>query len=231
MNCREFLDILHLHLDGAALPADSALEMHVRDCPACHARLTATRRLTDSFRLLRSSAPPPDLAPRISTAALRDIRRRRLVRRGALAGALAAGVLIALGGRLFLIADKPSNPAREVVKSTPAAPPATKSGSGLNPGPRPLRNAVEEAGQAVASLTSRTADEAVGQTRSFLPTVTGRSLENLEIQPPDPSAIPLRVAGQNFTAGLDPVANSARRAVDLFLHDIQPGGGQARGGL
>jgi hypothetical protein len=42
-------------------------------------------------------------------------------------------------------------------------------------------------------------------------------------QPLKPSAEPYREAGAELSAGLDPVANSARRAVGLFLRDL-PGG-------
>jgi hypothetical protein len=71
----------------------------------------------------------------------------------------------------------------------------------------------------------------MGQTRFLLPIVPGRSIAKMEMPPADTPARPLREAGENFTAGLGPVASSARRAVDLFLRDIPPIGGQGRGGL
>jgi hypothetical protein len=118
--------------------------------------------------------------------------------------------------------------ATNVPESARAPSPALHNAEAAVP---PLRNAVAEAGEAVASLTSRTADEAVGQTRLLLPFKPGQSLADLDLAPPEAPAKPLREAGENFTAGLGPVASSARRAVDLFLRDIPPVGAQGRRGL
>ena len=93
------------------------------------------------------------------------------------------------------------------------------------PGPPPttLRDSMTEAGSAVASLTSRTADETLAKTQGLLPVVTDPSLNALDLGPPlDPQARSLREAGEGVTAGLEPVADSARRAVGLFFRELPP---------
>ena len=74
----------------------------------------------------------------------------------------------------------------------------------------------------MTSLTRRTADETVGQSRLLLPEVipvppltTSEPMQPV-IEPPTES---LRQAGQGMTAALDPVTSSARRAFSLFLRD------------
>jgi hypothetical protein len=161
------------------------------------------------------------------TAVRRDARRRTLLRRGAFAAAaLAASLLLVVGLRLSQRPDSPTAPGPDVVARPAPVPPPTA------PAPPALRDTVAEAGEAVASLTTRTADEAVDQTRLLLPIVKGPSLADLVVVPPsDAPARPLREAGEGVSAGLGPVASSARRAVDLFLRDLPPVGGQGRGGL
>ena len=93
----------------------------------------------------------------------------------------------------------------------------------------PRRRATStSAGEAVASLTTRTADQTVDQTRILFPIVPSTSLADLDLVPPEAPAKPLREAGENLTAALSPVAASARRAVDLFLRDVPPVNNPAR---
>jgi anti-sigma factor RsiW len=231
MNCREFHDLLQQSLDGVVAPEDKGAELHLHDCPACAARHRAARRLNDSLRRLVPPALPAYFTAKATSAGLRAIRYRRFVRRATFAGALAAGVLLAFTLRFYFRTDAPAVPEREIARK-PIETPAPASVP-VEPGKTspPLRNTVAEASEAVATLTSRTAGEAMGQTRLLLPIVTGPSLNDLTLSAPDASAGPLRDAGQNISAGLGPVATSARRAVDLFIRDIPPVGGPVRDGL
>jgi hypothetical protein len=231
MNCRESLDILQQHLDGIRPPSAESLAAHLRECPSCAGLHAAGRRLRDGLQLLKSPTPPTGLAPRISAAALRSVRRRRLARRGAYALALAAAVLAAVGIRFSFGPTPSAVPDHEIAKVMAPSKLEVLQPPPANPTPPPLSNTVAEVGEAVASLTSRTADEAVGQTRLLLPIVSGSSLASLDFPPPEAPARPLRQAGENLTAGLDPVADSARRAVDLFLRDLPPVRGRDRRGL
>jgi hypothetical protein len=231
MNCREFVDVLQDHLDGIPLPSSQVLMAHLRECPACAELHVASRRLLRGLRLSTPPAPPAELAPAIAAAALREFRRRRLLRRSAFAIATAAAVLIVLGLRFAIQPGHKPSPVSEMAKGTHPSPAIAAAGRRQEHTSPPLLSAVEEVGEAVASLTTRTADEAMGGTRLLLPAVPGSSLGKLDFPATDAPTRPLREAGKNLTASLDPVANSARRAVDLFLRDLPPVRGPDRGGL
>jgi hypothetical protein len=229
MNCREFLDLLQWRLDGEVLGPGPESEEHLRVCPSCAERHEAARRLWEALRLMTPTVPPPGLGPRVALLAVRRIRRQRLARRATIAVALAAGILLAAAVRFFAAPNRLAVENLELAKRsapTTVGPPSPKPES-ASPA---LRDAVAEAGEAVARLTSRTADEAVGQTRLFLPVVPGPSLGDLELPSPGVPARPLRQAGENVTAGLQPVADSARRAIELFIRDLPPVGSDGRGG-
>jgi hypothetical protein len=235
MNCRACQAWLQRCLDGEAGGYSAAVERHLRYCPECIALEAAARRLDEGLRLLAPPAPPPGLAGAVAGAVLRDFRARRARRArrwAAAATALAAALLLSLGLRA-VTSTRPNtdSPAPPVARSGPEAPPSAAP-------PRdearavPLRDAVNKAGSAVASLTSRTADEAAGHTRLLLPAVAPPPLPDLALAGPlEPAVGPLREAGQGVSAGLEPVATSARRAVDLFLRDLPPIDGEARPGL
>lgn len=227
MNCAEFLDRLQQQLDGVPVPPEPALTAHLRDCATCAARQAAVRRLTAVLPLLSPVVPATDLTRQITFAALRDLRRRRLARRSGFAMALAAGFLLVVCARIYLAPNGTPRPDGELAAHSLPAPVAEPT---AEPAPPPLRSTVAEAQQAVASLTTRTADEAMGQTRLLLPIVPTTSLADLDLVPRETPGRPLREASQNLTAGPELVATSARRAVDLFFRDISPGVGQSRGG-
>jgi hypothetical protein len=86
-----------------------------------------------------------------------------------------------------------------------------------------LRDSVAQAGSAMASLTSRTADETMAKTKALLPAVVDPSFSTLDSQPlTGTPARSLRDTGESVTAGLEPVADSARRAVSLFFRELPP---------
>jgi hypothetical protein len=73
-------------------------------------------------------------------------------------------------------------------------------------------------------LSRKARDETVEQTMLLWPVAsTPLSFEGLDLQAPlDPPSQSLREAGQNVSSGLEPVANSARRAMNLFWRDLPP---------
>jgi hypothetical protein len=214
MNCLDCQELLQARLDG--VPPDDrddpgASEHHLAVCAECRGWYAAAQRLEDGLRLARPPAAPDDLADRIVAGVLAD--RRRRTRRWAWArgaAALAASLLV-----VFLLG--------------PNGPMAVRNPT---PGPRPgpaapsesasLRESVVEAGSAVVSLTTRTADKTVGQGRLLLPVVVAKVPENPMPSPMDPPVRSLRDAGQGLSAGLQPVTSSARRAFDLFLREMPP---------
>lgn len=85
-----------------------------------------------------------------------------------------------------------------------------------------LRESAAELGEVFANLTSHTADETVGQTRDWVSNVPRPGLPRVELTSMNASPFPLREAGQGVSEGLEPVTNSARRAVGLFLRELPP---------
>ena len=226
MNCHAYQSLLQQRLDGTPVESPEALQ-HVRTCADCRALEAATRRLEDGLRRLASPLPPPDLARRIADRVLSDRRRiqRRARRRLAATLALAACLLVALALRLdWRTARDVRDTDRSEVKVTKALPEPPK-----RPAAPTLRESVAEAGGAVASLTNQTADEAVASTRWLVPRVPTPQLPEVKLSSIEPPTAPLREAGEGVSAGLEPVTNSARRAVDLFLRELPPMDGGQKG--
>jgi Putative zinc-finger len=214
MNCPECQDLLQDRLDGAP-PGDPAeVDRHLASCPECRAWYAAARRLEEGLRFLGPAAPPADLADRITGRVLAE-RRSRLAWRGRLrtAVALAAGVLL----MLIMGRSRPPDP-----PPAPNPPPVAVAPAEPDRPPESLRDSMAEAGSAVVDLTRRTADETVGQGRLLLPVVVAQAerSDGGRPGPMDPPLRSLRTAGQGVSSGLEPIADSARRAVDLFFHDI-----------
>jgi anti-sigma factor RsiW len=221
MSCRGCHERIQAHLDDPARAAegDAELEQHVRACPACAALYRAARRLNDGLRLLASPLPPPDLAERIIFAVQADRARRRRLRFVAAAAVLAAGLLVALGLRMFRPTSPtppPSAPGQNLVqKGQKPAPPI--------PAPRTPEPDVK-IGDAVADATRREANETVRATQEVLPAVVAPVLNDLDLSTALGPAQPLREAGSGVSTGLEPITNSARRAVDMFLRELPPVG-------
>jgi hypothetical protein len=208
MNCPDCRDRLQQWLDartpGAAPPTL---------CPACAEWSVAAGRLDHGLRLLAAPAPPSQLASRI-VAEVRA-RRRRRVRLTFAAGIVAAAAMVLVAVWFSFPARKPATPmgVPSVVAKAREPEPSVPS---VN-----LRDSVAQAGSAMASLTSRTADEAVAKTKALLPVVVDPSPAKLD-SPPAAPARSLRDTGESVTAGLEPVADSARRAVSLFFRELPP---------
>jgi hypothetical protein len=225
MNCRAYHDLLQRRLDGLLIESPELTE-HVRSCLDCRALEAATRRLQDGLRLLTLPLPPSGFAARITERVFLDRRRarRRTRRRWAVTLALTACLFVALALRLDWRGGQPGShnsgpkPVEDVVQKekTPAE-------------MQTLRQSFTEAGEAVASLTSQTADETVGQTRWLVPKVSRPSLLPVDLTAIQPPTRPLRQAGAGVSTGLEPVTNSARRAVSLFLRELPPIGGERNG--
>jgi hypothetical protein len=223
MNCPASHDLLQQRLDGTPLESPEWLD-HLRDCADCRALETATRRLQEGLRLRAAPLPPPDLAGRIVDRVLLDRRRarQRARRRWAVTLALAAGLFIAVALRLDWNG-------RQTDADTEKQGPVVK-----HPAPQPktaptLRESMTEASEAVAALTSQTADETVGPTRWLVPNVSPPELPQVDLESIEPPTRPLREASEGVTTGLEPVASSARRAVGLFLRELPPMDGGQKG--
>jgi len=218
MNCPDCRDRLQQWLDARGRDPGASSEPPPL-CPACAEWAAAARRLDHGLRLLTPPAPPPLLAGRIvaQVAAERRFRRYRVL---FAAGAVAAAATLLLAvWHAQVAAPRPSHgPDARPVAKAPDAPP-------VEPAPADrvtIQDSVTAAGSAVASLTTRTAGETVEKTKVLLPVVPDPSLSKLDLPPAlEPPTRSLREAGEGVSA-LEPVADSARRAVGLFVRDLSP---------
>jgi hypothetical protein len=224
MNCVDCQDLLQRHLDGLDLGDQGDLELHLVSCPACRIWHDAAGRLQQGLGQLTPELPPVGLAARIGARLLDEhAARRRWRRRVVLVSAAAALLAVVLSARLFWFPlapiDLPLNPSGPVVRqdgtNKPSNPPIVDRVT--------VRDSVSEVGSVMASAAARTADATVEQSRIFLPLVASAQIPSLQLPPTvEAPTLPLREAGQGMSDGLAPVADSARRAFDLFLRDLPP---------
>jgi hypothetical protein len=192
---------------------------HVQTCAECRELHTASQRLAQGVRLLVPPVPRAGLAERIVARCLTEHRRARRLRQAFVATALAASLLLTcwLAYSRFGLVSSPDRTTAMVRHEDTSLP---------EPAPSLQRSALE-AGEAVATLTRRTTNETVGQTRLLLPAVLPEPLladtspVQKALQPPAQS---LREAQRVMSEGLEPVTTSARRAISLFLREVPPSG-------
>lgn len=213
MNCLESRELFQRRLDGSPLKEGHlALDRHLADCRDCRELHVASQILLDNLQNWSAPRPPEGLANRIRRAA--DVQRRQLqqTRFVVTVGSVAASLLFV--SMVTYLWNRPQPDALVVhIDTLPTSRPAS------------LQQSVQDAGLAVVALTRRTADETVGQSRLLLPAMfpesplTETPIAQISLQASTQSLIE---AKDGMSAGLEPVANSARRALDLFLREIPP---------
>jgi predicted anti-sigma-YlaC factor YlaD len=213
VNCSEFQHLIQRRLDGDFNLGSAGLDAHLASCASCRRLDAAAHRLEAALGLVTAAAPPSGLASRLVTRVLAERRARMRYRRGLLAGAAAAGIVLVALSSYSRLGGPASKPAPiQTANARPHAQPRTTVS---------LQASVREVGTALAALVGRTADEAVEQSRALLPTgLPGQAVFDADSLALDPPVRSLREAGQGLSAGLEPVTSSARRAVDLFLREM-----------
>lgn len=218
MNCSEYQDWIQHRLDGDRNASEAGVQ-HRLSCARCAGLDEAVSRLERGLRLTPAPLPPPRLAESITHQVLWEQRaagrRRAIVYAAALAACLLLGIYI--GGR---------NAGNGPVLTPPdSGNPVAVTPPPVEPEKPKVNERVGEAGTALASLFTRTADEAVGQGKLLLPANPMSPMTpDVTALPPalEPPAQSLKDAGQSVSSGLEPVTSSARRAVTLFFRDMPP---------
>jgi hypothetical protein len=227
MNCLECQELIQQRLDDETVAVDAVdLEHHLTLCQDCRELHAAAQRLSEGLRLLFRPSPPEDLGERICGRVWVARRRRQRLRYVLAAGTLAAGLLLTVFAAYFYPRPEPhlGRQNRLVQGGQPRpieAPPS-------------IEGSFKEGSWAVVNLTRRLADETMGQTRVLLPdTLPDALVGDTELVQDvlEPPAQSLREVRHGVVAGLEPVATSARRAVDLFLRQIPPLVSEGKRGL
>lgn len=213
--CSAFRRAARQSLDGPGV-AEVPDPAHAAACLDCRRYAAAVRVLASGLvELGRGPTPVPTagFADRVVRAALRE-RRVRTLRRPGAGLAMAAGVLVAVA----LLRPRGGNDPAPVA---PSAPDFAQAPIPITPEPVRVEEKLSEAGSALAALTRRTAGEAVGPTRDLFASFATPTFPTTVAVPPDaePVVEALAEIPQAAQAGVEPVTNSARRAVALFLRD------------
>ena len=209
--CAAFEAVVQAVLDRER-PTAALADEHTAECAACR-ELAASARLFLAADLRFVPDPPRDLTDRILAGAAWDTRvhRKRKLAVGVMAAALAASVLAA-GVYLTARVDADREPPPVAVEPTPTP---------VSEPPVRVADQLADAGSALAAITSRVTDQAVTPTRSLLPTPEMISIPTDVLPPmPEPVADSLAAMPEAAGAGLEPVAATTRRAVNLFFRDF-----------
>jgi hypothetical protein len=145
------------------------------------------------------------MSERICGQILKEYRVRQRRRRLIEVAALAACLVVAVG---FL---NWSRPAKVVENPNPL---------GAEVASPSLKESLQEAGAAVVSLTRRTADETLENTKLLLPAPDSAGKHRAEDPSFEGPVQSLRMVEEGVAAGIEPVALSARRAVNLFVREV-----------
>ena len=170
---------------------------HPKTCADCRRYASSARAIIGLADLPRPT-PTAGFSNRVVIAALRE-RRVRAYRRVGAGLAVAAGLIVAV------VLSRPK-PEPQYVQVQP---------------PERVEDRLADAGSALAALTRRTADDVIGPARSLVPTLDAPTFSAAGFVPSEaePAVEALAEIPQAAQAGFEPVTNSARRAVALFLRD------------
>lgn len=208
MTCRIGRELLQQQLDGET--SGETLESHLGACAECATQRVAIQRLLLGLTLLVPPEPPADLTGRLTGQLVRAARQRQGQRRQRFAGfvGLAAAVLlVALGTWNWWPTNGAPAPEPSGEPVSVVTPPA--------PATQPLRESLAKASNAVASLSDRAATDTMEHTSTLKPLLP-MPPEVGPLEPLAPPLEPLLEASEEVSRGLAPVADSAKRALNVF---------------
>ena len=181
---------------------------HRAACADCREELVLARSLV---RLPATVPVPAGLSDRIVRGAIAARRRRNLLRIAGVGAALAAGVLVVIWANR----PRPEVPTQDgpdlVVAPGPTPEPVAAAPQ------KPLGESVSEARDAIVLLTKRTATEPGERIGKLVPTLK-------PAEGPDTSdeLQPLADARTGAARSVEPIRESARRAVNFFMRTADP---------
>ena len=201
--CETGSEALQRFFDGEAAWDSSAAFAHRRTCIDCRDELALARHVVAVPNV--AAIVPSDLSHRLLKGAIADHRRRRFSRFAGAGFALAASIVA-----VVIVTYSPANVfgPKQTVEVVSAKPPAVN---------KPLGETVSEARDAVVALTLRTANETRDSSAWSL------ALPKRPAGPVIPDGLdPLADAQAGAARSVEPLASSARRAVNLFLRAADP---------
>jgi hypothetical protein len=192
-------------LDGEPGWDSPEAAVHRAACVDCREELALARSFASAAAAV---AVPGDLTGRLVKTTVSAHRRRQLTRYIGAGFILAASLLVAV-----FATDAPKQTITET-RSVALVPPPKQDETPT----RPLGESVSEARDAIVQLTRRAAAETRDTPAGFLPN------PNLTRDVPDPGEglEPLADARTGAARSVEPLRNSARRAVNLFLRAADP---------
>ena len=210
-DCLAFEQTVQSVLDGD-LAEDRLVDAHSLVCPRCQAQARSVEILLTA---LRQPARPksPTLNQRLVHSLMRESRRRR--RRPQLLRAyLVLGSVSAIVTSIWLLGrgteGNTTTLKQEIVQKAPA--PAPRSS---------VSDPVREAGETVARITGRVAEEGRQTSQALVASPVSTMLTPVEVGVRmDPATESLQHVPASAKAGFEPVTNTTRRAVNLFLRDV-----------
>jgi hypothetical protein len=231
MNCQDFQDRLQLFLDGASGADGAACERHAEDCPVCREWLNAAQALLVGLRSQPRPETPLRLTDHIVERIVRDRRESWRSRRRLWSAALAAGVGFLLCTGYLWIKDRrsplPEVPTAAADHLASALPTPTPDPPAVGSPRLSLDASVAEARSALGELVAKPAEDTLGPGRLLIPDkVDPLPVPSVQGWEQALAAAPQswREAGQGVSAGLEPMAHSARRAVQTWFDDLPPMG-------
>jgi hypothetical protein len=205
--CEAGQSALQRLLDGEPSWDSPKAAAHRAACTDCREELALARSMV---RLPASAVVPSGFADRTLRAAIQVRRRRRLLQVG-------AGTVLAASVLVIVVASRPRP------ESAPDQVPIVVVAPGPNPDvaatapQKPLGEAVSEARDAIVQLTRRSTSEPGERIGRLLPNPT---------LPEGPEAgddlQPLADARAGAARSVDPIRQSARPAMNLFLRAAEP---------
>jgi hypothetical protein len=205
MTCFECCEFIQRFLDGE--PAPGSFEAHLAACQSCREMHALAGTMLRGLSRMARPVPPNGFADILVRSVLRDRARRG--RRRWLMGAAAAAVVIATVGIIRFNRHEP-----ERIGEIAVRPEMTQLS---------LQDNVQEAGQALADLTRRTAADTLETGRTFLPSVdfNGAAEPQLSLaEMPAESRRAWNDAIGGVSVGLEPLAASAKQAASFFRREV-----------